>query len=341
MVVRPGSSPNRPLLAITMGDACGIGAEVALKALCQKEVYDFCAPVIIGEPEILTERLRLFDNNEVRVEQIDEIESASPRLGVIEVLNPIDVDRAALKLGTVCTEAGRAAVEWVKAAVDLALQNKIDGIVTAPLNKEAMNRAGFNYAGHTELLGDLTQTKSYRMMLVSERLKVIHATTHIAIHDVPGRLTEERIYDTITLAQSALVDLGYEHPRIGVAGLNPHAGESGLFGEEDSVSIAPAVRRALAQTWDVTGPLPGDTLFHRAFNDEFDGVIAMYHDQGHIPVKLVAFADAVNVTLGLPIVRASVDHGTAFDIAGKGIADHVNMICALRFGARLATARLG
>ena len=340
MKAEPVRQPTKlPILAITMGDACGVGAEVTVKALCEEEVYEFCAPVVIGEPEILTDCLRFVDA-EARVERIDRIEAAEPRCGVIEVLSPIDVDLSAIERGSVCAEAGRAAVEWVKTAVDLALQNRIDGIVTAPLNKEAMNRAGFEYAGHTELLGDLTGTRSYRMMLASERLKVIHATTHIAIHDVPGRLTEERVYDTVVLAQRALVDLGYERPRIGVAGLNPHAGESGLFGEEDTVAIEPAVHRARQQDWDVSGPIPGDTLFYRAYNGEFDGVIAMYHDQGHIPIKLVAFADAVNVTLGLPIVRASVDHGTAFDIAGKGIADHVNMISALRFGARLAVARL-
>ena len=340
MVAEPGETTARlPRLAITMGDACGVGAEVAVKALCEEEVYEFCSPVIVGEPEILTDCLRFVDNA-VRIDRIDDIEAARPRHGVIEVLSPIEVDLSAIERGTVCTEAGRAAVEWIKTAVELALANKIDGIVTAPLNKEAMNLAGFNYAGHTELLGDLTSTQNYRMMLVSERLKVIHATTHIALHDVPGRLTEERVYDTIALAQKALVDLGYDRPRIGVAGLNPHAGEHGLFGEEDAIALEPAVQRAQAQDWEVTGPLPGDTLFYRAFNDEFDGVIAMYHDQGHIPIKLVAFADAVNVTLGLPIIRASVDHGTAFDIAGKGIADHVNMISALRFAARLATARM-
>jgi 4-hydroxythreonine-4-phosphate dehydrogenase len=322
-----------------MGDACGVGAEVAVKALCEKEVYEFCSPVVIGEPQILTDCLRFVDD-EVLVNRIPDIEAANPRHGTIEVLNPIEVDLSAIECGSVCTEAGRAAVEWIKTAVELALANKIDGIVTAPLNKEAMNRAGFNYAGHTELLGHLTDTRNYRMMLVSERLKVIHATTHIALHDVPDRLTEERVFDTIALAQQALVDLDYNRPRIGVAGLNPHAGEHGLFGEEDAIALEPAVERARVQGWDVTGPLPGDTLFYRAFNDDFDGVIAMYHDQGHIPIKLVAFADAVNVTLGLPIIRASVDHGTAFDIAGQGIADHVNMICALRFASRLATARL-
>jgi 4-hydroxythreonine-4-phosphate dehydrogenase len=329
---------RRPLLGITMGDPCGIGPEVIVKALAQAEVYRFCRPLVIGHPALLTENLD-FTPQTIRIQPVDSPESGIYQPGCIDVYNPVDVDLGLLHRGQVCPEAGRAAVEWVKTAVDLAMKNRIDGMVTAPLNKEAMNRAGHQYAGHTELLGDRTGTKHYRMMLAAERLKVVHVTTHIALHEVPARLTPERLWATLELTQNTLLDLGYEQPRIAVAGLNPHAGESGLFGHEDAERIRPAVEKAQQAGWRVEGPLPGDTLFHRAYQGKFDAVVAMYHDQGHIPVKLVAFADAVNVTLGLPIVRTSVDHGTAFDIVGKGIADHGNMIYALRLGARLGAAR--
>ena len=330
---------DRPLLAITMGDPCGVGAEVIVKALAEEEAQRLCRPLVIGEPSIL-EGLADLAGRPIDINPVNTPEEAVFSATSIDVLNPIDVDTSALTPGVVCREGGRAAVEWVKGAVRLALDDRVDGIVTAPLNKEAMNLAGFAYAGHTELLGEQTGTRNYRMMLASRRLNVIHVTTHVALRSVPDRLTIERVFETIQLGQQALVDSGFERPRIAVAGLNPHAGESGLFGDEDARAIAPAVQQSREQGWDVSGPLPGDTLFHRAYNGEFDGIVAMFHDQGHIPIKLVAFADAVNVTLGLPIVRASVDHGTAFDIVGKGIADHENMVYAIAMGARLASARL-
>ncbi|MDA0747467.1 MAG: 4-hydroxythreonine-4-phosphate dehydrogenase PdxA, partial [bacterium] len=224
-------------------------------------------------------------------------------------------------------------------AVDWALANRIDGIVTAPLNKEAMNRAGFRYAGHTELLAERAGGYDVRLMLACERLNVAHVTGHVALRDVPGRLTEELVLDTIELLGRALVDMDRPEPKIAVCGLNPHAGESRLFGNEDADVIVPAVKAAQKRGWNAIGPLPADTVFFKAYDRLFDGVVAMYHDQGHGPVKLVAFDKAVNVTLGLPIVRVSVDHGTAFDIAGKGIANEANMLQTLTLGAKLAEKR--
>ena len=325
----------RPLLGITMGDAAGVGPEVIVKALGHPEVYAMCRPLVIGHPEILKAHLK-FAGRPLEVRPVDSPEAGEFRPGTIDVWNPVAVDISQIETGTVCPEAGRAAAEWVIAAVDLAMAGRIDGIVTAPLNKEAMNRAGFHYAGHTELLAERCGGHDVRLMLASERLNVVHTTGHVALRDVSARLTMARVFDTIALLHRALVDMGRPNPRIAVCGLNPHAGESGLFGHEDAETIRPAVEQAQRKGWDVAGPLPPDTTFFKAYDGTFDGVVAMYHDQGHAPVKLVAFEDAVNVTLGLPIVRTSVDHGTAFDIAGKGVADETNMLRALRVGATLA-----
>jgi 4-hydroxythreonine-4-phosphate dehydrogenase len=327
-----------PLLAITMGDACGIGPEVIVKALGHPEVYRICRPVVIGHPDILKANLAL-GGGTLEVETLGSPDSGAGSPGTIDVWSPVDADLSQIEVGKVCAEAGRLAGSWVMEAVDLAMDGRIGGIVTAPLNKEALNLAGFAYAGHTEMLAERTGGRDVRLMLASERLNVVHATGHVAIRDVPGRLTRRRVYDTIALIHGALENMGYANPRIAVCGLNPHAGEAGLFGDEDAGAILPAVEEAAAAGWEVTGPLPPDTVFFRSYNGDFDGVVAMYHDQGHTAVKLVAFEDAVNVTLGLPIVRTSVDHGTAFDIAGKGVADEKNLLQAIRLGARLARAR--
>jgi 4-hydroxythreonine-4-phosphate dehydrogenase len=322
-----------------MGDACGIGPEVILKALGHSEVYRLCRPMVIGHPGLLEDCLSNLGAN-LEVREVNSPEEAECEWGTVDVLSPIELDTSKIHQSEVCPEAGRGAVEWVVTAVDLAVAGRIDGIVTAPLNKEAMNLAGFKYAGHTELLGERAGGHDVRLMLASEKLNVVHVTGHVALADVPERLTEDRVYDTIVLLDRALKDMDRATQRIAVCGLNPHAGESGLFGNEDSEVIQPAVDRALAAGIEAIGPLPADTVFFKAYDGIFDGVVAMYHDQGHAPAKLVAFDKAVNVTLGLPIVRVSVDHGTAFDIAGKGIADETNMLHTLRLGAKLAAGRI-
>ena len=328
----------RPLLGITMGDVCGIGPEVIVKALSHPEVYTFCRPLVVGDMDVLVANLA-HSRRRIEVRRVDTPEQGRYRFGQIDLWAPIDVDHAQVETGRICPEAGRAAVEWVVRAVDLAVAGRIDAIATAPLNKEAMNRAGFRYAGHTELLAERLGVSDVRLMLASERLNVAHVTGHVALCQVPKRLTEARVLGTVRLLHGALTDMGRPHPRIAVCGLNPHAGEAGILGREDMELIHPAVQTAKAEGMRASGPLPADTVFLKAYNGGFDGVVAMYHDQGHAPVKLVAFRDAVNVTLGLPIVRVSVDHGTAFDIAGEGVADEANMLETLRLGARLALKR--
>jgi 4-hydroxythreonine-4-phosphate dehydrogenase len=251
-----------------------------------------------------------------------------------------DVDVNGVGVGCVDGRAGDAAVKFVKRATELAVTEQVDGIVTAPLNKEAINLAGYRYAGHTELLADLTGTRSYRMMLVVGGLRAVHVTAHVALREVFSLLSVERIVETVALSQQAMRSLGVDVPRIAIAGLNPHSGEGGLFGDEEIRIIGPAVERGRALGWDVTGPIPPDTLFYRAARGEFDCVVVMYHDQGHIPLKMAGFDAGVNVTLGLPIVRTSPDHGTAFDIAGKGVARPESMIEAIRLAVRLASFRM-
>ena len=342
--VRPdpgkGHDRDRPILGLTMGDPCGIGPEIIAKALCRRDIFDLCRPVVIGDVDILSDNLK-FAGRELEINPIAAAGDGRYEWGVIDICEPVNLELSTIRPGRVFPEAGRAAVEWVLAAVDMAMSGQTDGLVTAPLNKEAMNKAGFPYAGHTELIGDRTEAKTPRLMLVSKRLNVVHVTTHIAFREVPNLLTQERVFDTIVLAGRAMKDLGIPEPRIVVAGLNPHAGEARLFGREDAETILPAVERASREGWDVTGPMSPDATFFKAYNGDFDVVVAIYHDQGHIPIKLVAFNDAVNVTLGLPIVRTSVDHGTAFDIAWKGIADETNLLRAIELAAEMSVRRKG
>ena len=331
---------DRPLLGITMGDACGVGPEVILKALAHPEIYEICRPVVVGSAVFLKRDMAL-SGGTLDIQVVEAPEEGRFRFGLIDVWEPIRVDASRVTIATVCAEAGRAAAEWVMAAIDLAMADRIDGIVTAPLNKEAMNLAGYHYAGHTELLAERTGSPIAHLMLASGRMNVSHVTGHIPLAEVTKRLNADLIYNTIALTRDALIALGRQNPRLAVCGVNPHAGENGLFGPEDTQVIVPAVARARAKGWVVDGPLPGDTVFFKVYDGRYDGAVAMYHDQGHAPAKLVAFDDAVNITLGLPIVRASVDHGTAFDIAGKGVAKVVNMLETIRVAAQLANRRKG
>jgi 4-hydroxythreonine-4-phosphate dehydrogenase len=270
--------------------------------------------------------------------------------GTLEVLDLANVDMATLPRAEVSAAAGRAAYEYIERAVTLARAREIDAIVTAPVNKEALAAAGVQHSGHTEILARLTGTQDFAMLLMGKELKVIHVTTHVALRRVPDLVTRERVLRTIRLAQRTLDGLGRPHGRIAVAGLNPHAGEEGLFGDEEQTAIIPAIEAARAEGLSVVGPLPADTLFSRARGGEFDIVVAMYHDQGHIPVKTLGFEydeatkrwtglSGVNVTVGLPFLRVSVDHGTAFDRAWKGIANHESMVEALDVAATMLEAR--
>lgn len=325
-------------IGITMGDPAGIGPEVIVKALSHPAIYRQAVPVVIGDARILR-RARGFVGAEVEIRPIARPPEARGRFGEVEVLDLRNISPEACPPGALSAEAGRVAVEYVFKAVDLALAGELDAVVTAPLNKEAMQLAGHRFAGHTEIFAERTGTENYSLMLVVGRLRVLHLSTHLPLQEACRLVKKDRVLQVIRLASQVGAELGFPRPRIAVAGLNPHAGEGGLFGREEIEEIAPAVSAARADGIEVSGPLPPDTLFYRASKREFDFVVAMYHDQGHIPLKLHGFDRGVNATVGLPIIRTSVDHGTAFGIAGKGIANPRSMLEAIRLAIRLARHR--
>jgi 4-phospho-D-threonate 3-dehydrogenase / 4-phospho-D-erythronate 3-dehydrogenase len=328
-----------PVLGLTMGDPAGIGPEVIAKALAGKVVTRLCRPVVIGSRSVMEESVKTLRLG-LKVVPVADPQESVPRANHIMVLDPLEQPIGRFKMGFAAPDTGAASVAFIKKAVTLALAGRIDGIVTAPINKEAMNLAGFHYPGHTELLADLTQSAEVGMMIVGGPLKIMFTTTHVAIRDLSSMLTPDRIAKAIRLAHLGLSDyFGIVKPKIGVAALNPHAGEHGLFGDEEGKKIVPAVRQARAAGIDVSDPMPADTLFGKAARGAYDGIVAMYHDQGLIPLKLVAFGTCVNVTVGLPIIRTSVDHGTAYDIAGKGVADAGSLLEAVKLGARLGQMR--
>ncbi len=323
-----------PLIGITVGDPAGIGPEVAAAAAGSVDVRAACVPLLIGDPARCAVAAPSRQLVEVRAPQ----EARRLPADAVPVLPRGRVPEG-LPWGRPDPEAGRAAVEAIDAAIDLALAGAIDGVATAPVNKAAIVGAGIPFVGHTERFAERTGAAEVAMLLLGGRLRVAHVSTHVALREAIERVRRRRVLAVIHLLHAGLLRLGFAAPRLAVAGLNPHAGEQGLFGAEDEREIAPAVAAARGDGLDCAGPLPPDTVFWRAARGDFDGVVAMYHDQGHIPCKLLGFADGVNVTLGLPIVRASVDHGTAYDIAGQGIADARSMVAAIRPAAALATAR--
>lgn len=327
---------NKPIIGITMGDAAGVGPEVIVKSLQHKEVYDRAHPVVIGDAKML-ERAADILKVDVSVKKIErDADLASTTFGEIACVD-LDLLPADLPFGQVSGDAGNAAFHYLQTAIELANEAKIDAICTAPLNKEALHRGGHIYPGHTEILAELTSTEDFSMMLSSPKLKVIHVTTHMGLIDAINRIEPERVYKVILLAHETLTKSGMGQPKIGVCGINPHAGENGLFGNgEEEEKIEPAIKRAAAEGINVEGPYPADTLFYRAQRGDFDIVVAMYHDQGHGPIKVLGLEAGVNITVGLPIIRTSVDHGTAFDIAGTGIVDDGSMLEALRQAIELA-----
>lgn len=324
----------KPLLALTVGDPAGVGPEIVLKALAEPEARELARYLVIGPHQVVAavhERLRSpFDLS--LVSGVEVLDFVPP--GNIPVLSVSFEPASAFPVGKVSARSGKAAAEAVEHAVRLALEKKVAAIVTAPLNKEALQAAGYPYPGHTEMLGALCNAQA-SMLLWSPRLRVVHVSVHCSLREAIERVTRENVRATIQLAHEAMWRLGQDRPRIAVAGLNPHAGESGLFGTEERDQIRPAIEDARADGLDVSGPWPPDTVFLRASRGEWDIVVGMYHDQGHIAVKLFGLEDGVNVTLGLPIIRTSVDHGTAFDIAGQGIAQHESMLQAIRVAVTL------
>lgn len=340
---------NRAILGITMGDPAGIGPEISVRALSHKDIYDACRPLIIGDAGVMAKAAGIIDP-EIVVRPVANVGEAIFEHGFIDVLDLNNVDKSRLEYGKLSAMAGNAAFEAVKKAIELAVDREIDATVTCPINKEAINMAGHHFSGHTEIYAHLTDTRDYSMMLADGNLRVVHVSTHVALREACDAIKKERVMKVIRLAHDACRMIGIREPKVGVAGLNPHAGENGLFGREELDEIMPAIRQAAAQGIKVEGPIPPDSIFSRAIAGAFDIVVAMYHDQGHIPLKVSGFSwnkesgrwdtgNGVNITLGLPIIRTSVDHGTAFDKAGLGIASDSSLLSAIDYAIKLVRNR--
>jgi len=341
----------KPTLAITLGDPAGIGPEIIAKTLADPETYRICNPLVIGDKDALQMGIQVA-KKDLKINIIDESSQAKYNPGTIDLIDLQNIAPLKIQMGKPAAMTGAASAEYVIKAADLALAEKVDAIVTAPLNKEAMHMGGYNYPGHTELLAEKSDTSDYAMMLATGNLRVVHATTHIPFKDIPKHLTKERIHTTIQIAYNTCLSLGIENPRIAVAGLNPHSGDGGIFGDEEIKIITPAIEQARAEGMNVDGPVPPDTVFGKAAGGQYDIVVAMYHDQGHIPVKLLgmkydeemgkwASVSGVNITLGLRFIRTSVDHGTAYGKAGRreGTANPDSLKEAIQYAVQMAKTR--
>lgn len=340
---------QKPVLGITMGDPAGIGPEIAIQALAELETYQHCLPLLIGDAGVLKQAAQIV-GADIELRTVAEPSAGRFCHGIVDVLDLENVCLDALVHGKIDTMAGRAAFEYIERVIQLALDGEVDAAVTGPIHKEALNQAGYHYAGHTEIFTSLTNARESFMMLVSGSFRAVHVSSHVSLREACDRVTQARVLAAIRMSYRTLQEMDISKPRIAVAGLNPHAGENGLFGTEDMSEIYPAVEAAKAEGIDVEGPIPPDTVFCKARGGLFDLVVAMYHDQGHIPVKLDGFRldeqgqdwdsiSGVNITLGLPIIRTSVDHGVAFDRAGQGRANSQSMSEAIRLAARLANAK--
>lgn len=330
----------KPTVVITMGDPVGIGPEIIAKVIADGALQNLCALVVIGDASVMGKVVGDLGLS-LAIRPITALSHTVGTPGVLNILDLQQVDISRHAWGKPDASTGKAAVAYIRKAVALAQQGDAAAMVTAPISKEMMNAAGYHYAGHTELLAELTGAREYGMFFVGGGLHVMLATIHIALKDVPKQITTTVVYKTIRLAHAAMRSLGVDNPRIGVAALNPHAGEGGMFGTEDREAILPAVIRAREEGIYASDPLPADTLFYQARNKLFDIVVAMYHDQGLAPLKMLAFGKAVNVTVGLPIIRTSVDHGTAFAIAGRGCADPSSLMEAVKLAVVIAAHRTG
>ncbi len=340
---------RRPKIAITMGDPAGIGPEIIVKALSLKETYDKCCPLVTGDANVMEAAVSKM-GSQLKVNSITTVDEARFELGVIDVLHLSCVDMDSFEPGVVQPQCGHAAFVSILKAIELAMDKQVDATVTAPLNKEALHKGGHNFDGHTEIYAHFTGTKKYAMLLADEYLRVIHVSTHVSLREACDRVKKDRIIEVTELIEDACRQFGIDHPHIGIAGLNPHASDGGLFGWEEEKEIAPAVEELRKRGFNVDGPIPPDTLFAKARCGKYDGCVAMYHDQGHIPFKVVGFqwnketgrmeaAKGVNITLGLPIIRVSVDHGTAFDVAWKGVASPEAMLMSIDYATRMAMNR--
>ena len=330
---------SAPLVGITMGDPAGVGSEVIVKAY--PDLRELARIVVIGDAAVMREAVSVCESS-LAIRAVDDVGSVRSGPDAVDVL---DLDNVAdLEFGTLREDYGAASLAYIERAIELAMAGEIDAMTTAPINKQATKLAGSEYAGHTGMLADYTDTTTYSMMLIEADLRVTHVSTHVPLREACDLVTERRVLETIRVTDAALEDLGIETPRIAVAGLNPHASDGGLLGDEDIEEIAPAVERAEEEGIDVVGPESPDTVYVQAARGDYDCVVSMYHDEGHIPIKMLGFSrggevSGVNMTIGLPIVRTSVDHGTAFDIAGEGIASPKSMVDAVEVAAEVARTR--
>ena len=338
---------SKPVIAITVGDPCGIGPEITVKALNNIEIYDKCHPIAISDADVMKQAIEIA-KVDLKINSVDSLEDCEYEYGIIDVLNIKNVDVEKIEFGRVTKMGGEASFQYIIKGIHLALEGKVDAVTTGPIHKKAINLAGHEYSGHTEIFADYTKTKDYCMMLVDGNFRVSHVTTHVSLRQVPDLVKKERVLRVIQLTDQALRKMDIKEPRIAVAGLNPHSGEEGLFGREEIEEIGPAIKEAKLLGIDAEGPVPPDTVFVKMRGGQYDAVVAMYHDQGHIPTKLVGFkyddklgkwgsVSGVNTTLGLPIIRTSVDHGVAFGKAGKGTANPESMIDAIKLAAVMAS----
>jgi 4-hydroxythreonine-4-phosphate dehydrogenase len=342
----PLGDGGKPIIGITMGDPASIGPEIAVKALLKKEIYESCKPLLVGDAAVFEQIINLL-HLDAKLNIISKVADAKFEFGVIDVFDLNNTNITELAFGAISASSGHASFEAVKKVIELALAKEVDATVTGPINKKSINEAGHHFAGHTEIYATYTGTKKYAMLLVEDSINVIHVSTHVSLRQACDLVKKDRIVQVIELMVDGLKRLGKTNLRIGVAGLNPHAGDNGLFGTEEAEEIVPAIEEAIAKGYDVEGPVPPDTMFAKAAQGAYGGVVAMYHDQGHIPFKLSGFkwnaekqqmdsVKGVNITLGLPIIRTSVDHGTAFEIAGKGIASEDAMVLAIESAVQLS-----
>ncbi len=338
---------SRPILGITMGDPAGIGPEIAAKALANKKVYEIAKPIIVGDAKVIAKAADIAKVN-LKVRAVSQVSESLFEHGVVDVLDLKNVNIGTLEYGKVSSMAGKAAFEAIEKVIKLAMDSRIDATVTGPINKESLNLAGYHYSGHTEIFAEYTKTKEYTMLLVDGNMRVVHVSTHVSLKRACELVKKERILEVIQLANDVCKRLGIVNPAIGVAGLNPHSSEGGLFGDEEEKEIIPAIETAQSLGINAEGPVPADTLFSKVKGGMYDIAVAMYHDQGHIPIKVTGFVfnnqsqkwesvKGVNITLGLPIIRTSVDHGTAFDQAGKGTANEESLIHAIEYAVKLAS----
>ena len=353
---------NKPIVGITMGDPAGNGPEITIKALAHADIYDRCRPVVVGDASIMEQAVRFTGLTDMQIHRCEKVSDAQFTPGTVDVLHlPLIQDISAFEIGKVSIEGGNAAFQCVKKVIELALAGEVDATCTNALNKEAMNKALEHYNGelsdghthfdgHTEIYASYTNTKKYTMMLAHHDLRVVHVSTHVSLREACDRVKKDRVLEVIDIAHKACQDMGIENPRVAVAGLNPHCGENGLFGTEEIEEIKPAIEEAKAKGINAIGPIPPDSVFSEALGGWYDIVVCMYHDQGHIPLKTVGFVydrekqswkavEGVNVTLGLPIIRTSVDHGTGFALAGKGTSNELSLVNAIDYAVRMSEGK--